>query len=103
MLLYNVTTIVDESIAQEWQEWMLSKHIPDVMNTGLFVKNHFLKVLDSPNEGVTYSAQFIVKSKYDYELYLEKYATELREEVKTLFKEQLVSFRTLMEYVTDDF
>ncbi len=99
MLLYNVTTIVEESVAQKWQDWMIAKHIPDVMNTGLFVSNNFLKVLDSPNEGVTFCAQFIAKNEEDYNNYIENHAPALREEVQQLFNEQLVSFRTLMEYI----
>ena len=99
MLLYNVTTIVEDSIAQKWQDWMQTKHIVDVMNTGLFSSFNFLKVLDSPNEGQTFCAQFITENREAYEEYLQNHAPKLREEAVTLFKEQALSFRTLMEYI----
>lgn len=99
MLIYNVTTIVDDRLASQWQEWMELKHIPDVMRTGLFQSFNFLKVLDSPNEGVTFCTQFIAETQSDYQKYIEEHAPMLREETKALFGENALSFRSLMEYV----
>ena len=62
MLLYNVTLIIEEVSAAAWLQWMQEKHVPEVMATGLFVSNRLLKVVDSPNEGVTYCAQYVVQS-----------------------------------------
>jgi hypothetical protein len=39
MILYNVTVSIDESVEKEWLQWMKEVHIPDVMNTGLFVSS----------------------------------------------------------------
>jgi hypothetical protein len=63
MLLYNVTLIIEEDIAAEWLKWMKEIHIPEVMETGKFVSNRLLKVLDSPNEGVTYCAQYVAETQ----------------------------------------
>ena len=62
MILFNVTIILDDEIQNEWLNWMKTKQIPDVMNTGCFVSNRMLKVVDSPNEGVTYCVQYISDS-----------------------------------------
>ncbi|RYG07973.1 MAG: DUF4286 family protein, partial [Chitinophagaceae bacterium] len=77
MLLYNVTLIIEDSAVEEWLNWMQEKHIPDVLATGKFVSNRLLKVLDSPNEGVTYCAQYVAESLADYEDYQLNFAPAL--------------------------
>jgi len=99
MLLYNVTLIIEDRSEAAWLKWMQEEHIPEVMATGLFVSNRLLKVLDSPNEGVTYCSQYVAQTMEDYETYQAKYAPALGEELNIKFKDKLVSFRTLMEYV----
>ena len=37
MVLYNVTINIDYAVHDEWLDWMKNVHIPDVMNTGLFI------------------------------------------------------------------
>ncbi|WP_442589952.1 DUF4286 family protein [Pedobacter sp. AW31-3R] len=99
MLLYNVTLIIEESTEAAWLQWMQEEHIPKVLATGLFVSNRLLKVVDSPNEGVTYCAQYVVESLADYEAYQLNHAPALQEELNLRFKDRFVAFRTLMEYV----
>ncbi|MGB4775133.1 MAG: DUF4286 family protein [Daejeonella sp.] len=99
MILYNVTVIIDEDIQQEWLNWMRETHIPDVMATELFVSNRILKVLDSPNEGITYCIQYIADSIEKYNEYKEKFSPKLQLEVSQKFDSKLVSFRTVMEFI----
>jgi hypothetical protein len=99
MLLYNVTSIIEEGTASQWLSWMQGEHIPKVMETGKFVSYRLLKVLDSPNEGVTYCAQYIVENMADYQEYQEKFAPGLQAEAFELFETKVIAFRTLMEYI----
>ncbi len=99
MLLYNVTSIVEDAAAERWLKWMLDVHIPQVMATEMFVSYRLLKVMDSPNEGVTYCAQYIAESQENYDNYLDNFAPALRADAGTKFENQVVSFRTLMEYI----
>ena len=48
MLLYNITIILEETAANEWLTWMQGVQIPMLMDTGKFVSNRLLKVVDSP-------------------------------------------------------
>lgn len=100
MLLYNVTVIVEDSSAEAWLQWMQEEHIPKVMATGLFISNRFLRVLDSPNEGVTYCSQYVAENITDYETFQQQFAMALDERLNLLFKNKLVSFSTLMEYIS---
>ena len=63
MILYNVTVNVEDSIHDEWLEWMTKKHIPDVLATGLFTDNKIFRILseDVENEN-TYSIQYFCRS-----------------------------------------
>lgn len=99
MLLYNVTSIIEDATADRWLRWMQESHIPTVMSTGKFVSQRLLKVVDSPNEGVTYCAQYVVENMADYLDYQEIYAPAFQAEAAAIFENQVVSFRTLMEYV----
>lgn len=99
MLLYNVTLIIEDATADEWLQWMQEIHIPEVMATGKFVSNRLLKVLDSPNEGVTYCTQYVVETLADYNDYQENYAPALQADLQSKFENKFVAFRTLMEFV----
>jgi hypothetical protein len=99
MLLYNVTLIIDDTVADAWLTWMLDEHIPRVMSSGKFVSNRLLKVVDSPNEGVTYCAQYVAENMGEYVDYQENYGPAMQLELSEKFGEQIVAFRTLMEYI----
>ena len=36
MLIYNVTINIDESVHDQWLDWMKDKHLPDMLATGKF-------------------------------------------------------------------
>jgi hypothetical protein len=100
MLLYNVTIIIEDSAAEEWLQWMKEIHIPEVMATEKFVSNRLLKVVDSPNEGVTYCVQYVAESIAEYEDYQQNFAHALQADLQTKFENRFVAFRTLMEFVS---
>ncbi|KQM66381.1 hypothetical protein ASE74_08220 [Pedobacter sp. Leaf216] len=99
MFLYNVTLILDEAAAEDWLQWMQDIHIPKVMATELFVSHRLLKVVDSPNEGVTYCAQYVAETLDNYNQYQEIFAPALQAELNERYKNQFVAYRTLMEFV----
>lgn len=99
MLLYNVTLIIEDAVADKWLQWMQETHIPEVMQTGMFVSSRLLKVVDSPNEGVTYCAQYVSENMENYDRYQDEFAPALQADLNERFANQFVAFRTLMEYV----
>lgn len=99
MLLYNVTIIIEESAAEEWLQYMNESHIPEVMATGKFVSNRLLKIIDSPNEGVTYCSQYEVENLAHYEDYQQNHAPALQADLQRKFENKFVAFRSLMEFI----
>ena len=99
MILYNVTIIMDEEIHQDWLNWANTHHINEVMNTGCFVSYRILKVLDSPNEGLTYCIQYIADSLENYNEYIQKYLSRHQAGTPDQFLNKLVNFQTVMEFI----
>jgi hypothetical protein len=100
MLLYNVTVGVDKDIETEWLQWMREKHIPDVLNTGMFVSSKMYKVLHDQDDGtISYSIQYFARSIEHVQQYLEVFAPVLIEEHRRKFHNKHVAFRTLLEEV----
>ena len=98
MYIYNVTVNLDEAIHQEWLNWMKTKHIPDVLNTGCFTGNRILRVL-ADDEGVTYSVQYDFDTMEIYERYQEKFAPALQKEHSDRYSNRFVAYRTLLQKV----
>lgn len=65
----------------------------------MFVSNRLLKVLDSPNEGVTYCTQYVAENQENYNQYQQAYAPALQADLNEKFKNRFVAYRTLMEFV----
>lgn len=100
MIIYNVTTKINVSVADSWLRWMQQEHIPEVMDTGCFSEYRFARLLEQDDtEGPTYTIQYIAESKADYNRYIELYAHSLREKVVKKWQHLFISFRTLMEVV----
>lgn len=63
MILFNLTILTDEGIHEELKSWILKDFIPAVAKDEIFISQSLLKILNSPNEGVTYSLQFIAENQ----------------------------------------
>ena len=102
MIIYNVTSNIQESVHEQWLDWMQHTHIPEVLATGKFTKARLVKVLiDEEMGGVTYSVQFYTESKAMLEKYYEENAPKLREETAKMFGDSVVSFRTELQIICD--
>ncbi|EOR95210.1 hypothetical protein ADIARSV_1698 [Arcticibacter svalbardensis MN12-7] len=94
-----MTIIIEEDIDTEWRNWIKSTFIPKISDTSLFISHRILKVLSSPNEGITYCIQFVAESAAQYDQFVSNHALEIMELHTEKFKNRCVSFSTLMEYV----
>ena len=100
MLLYNVTIKAENNIAEAWLQWMKDEHIPDVINTGCFIKATLCKLLEVDDEdGPTYTVQYHASAYSNYDRYLKEYAGEMRKKVMEKWGNNLVIFRSLMQIV----
>lgn len=102
MIIYNVTVNLDESIHEQWLDWMQNKHIRAMLDTGKFTSARIVKVLvEEEMGGVTYSIQYFSPSKKHLEEYYSEYADELRQEGLQLFADKMLAFRTELEIISE--
>lgn len=100
MIIYNVTVNIDADVHDEWLKWMLEKHIPDVLSTGLFIDSRMSKMLiEEEGEGKTYSIQYTLESMNKMKEYEEKHAPALRDSFIKKYEGKFGIFRTMMEVV----
>ena len=101
MIIYNVTSNIDQGSHEEWLDWMQHTHIPDVLATGKFTKARLVKVLVDEDSGVTYSVQFFTESKATLEKYYQEDAPRLRQLTAAKFGDKVHSFRTELQLICD--
>ena len=100
MIVYNVTTMVSHGIHDLWLTWMKEVHLPEIMATGLFERNQFMRLKEVDEEqGITYAVQFLAPTLEAYQNYISNHAPALRLKGTQKWGDQAVGFRTLMEIV----
>jgi hypothetical protein len=98
MIVYNVTLKLDNSIVEDWLQWMKEEHMPELMSTGLFTGRRLCRLLEQDElEGATYVAQYFCNSINEYNTYIDKYANSMREKGFARFGNKFIAFRTIME------
>ena len=101
MIIYNVTVNVDESINQEWLNW-IKLHIPKVLATGKFIDAKLTKVLiEEEMGGTTYSVQYKALSREALDSYYTNDAERLRNEGLKQFADKMLAFRTELEVIDE--
>jgi len=104
MILYNVTTNIDESVHHQWLQWMQQKHIPEVLATGKFTSARLVRVLvEEELGGLTYAIQYTTDSKETLQRYYDEDAPRLRAEGSRLFGDKMLAFRTELEFISEFF
>lgn len=102
MIIYNVTTNIDNSVHDQWVLWMKETHIPNILATGKFIKAKMCKVMiEEDMGGVTYSVQYTVSSKTILEAYYKENADTLQGEMMRKFPNKYVAFRTELEVISE--
>ncbi|SFU68836.1 protein of unknown function [Pustulibacterium marinum] len=102
MFIYNVTTNIDDSVHQQWLQWMQETHIPDMIATGKFTEAKIVKVLvEEEMGGQTYSVQYTTDSKATLQDFYLNDSDRLKREVLVKFADKIVSFETELQIVSE--
>lgn len=101
MIIYNVTSNIDDSIHDEWLLW-IKDHIPKILATGKFEKAILTKVLvDEEMGGVTYAVQYRCYSREVLDTFYRDDAPAFRAEISRKFGDKLLAFRTELEILDE--
>ena len=101
MIIYSVTISVDNDVQEDWLKWMKETHIPDVMNTGLFIDHQICRLISHQEEdqGTTYNIQYHCAQMADLHKYQSQHAARLQKEHNERYDKKVVAFRTLLEKI----
>lgn len=99
MILYNVTVIIDEDIQDEWLQWMKEVHIPEVMETGMFIENKICRIHAHEEGGKSYSIQYLAPDMETYDRYQQDFAPALQASHNDRYPGKFAAFRTVLEVI----
>ncbi len=103
MILYNETINIDNSVAEEWLQWMTQVHIPAVMHTGYFLRNQICRLIhEVDNGGTTYAVQYTCRNLQDLEEYQRDHEATLQAKHIDRYQGKYVAFSSLLEVVGVD-
>lgn len=99
MIIYNVTLSVDPSIEKEFIPWLKEVHIPEVLETKLFIQAEFFKVIqDVANKtSNSYAVQYRLESWEMFDAYQRKHAKALQQKTLEKYGDKVLAFRTFLE------
>jgi|SRR5690606_21266651 len=102
MYIYNVTVNVEETVHQQWLQWMKETYIPEMLQTNLFTNARMLRVMvDEEMGGITFSVQYYAKDKESLQRYYSEYLDAFKIKERQRFSDQLVSFTTELEVLSE--
>ena len=101
MIIYNVTTNVENSIHDEWLKWMQEVHIPEVMETGMFLESKLCRMISNKEpDGTTYAIKYFCKDMATLHKYEVQFSKPLRDSYKAKYEGKYVVFRSIMEVLS---
>jgi len=101
MLLYNITIKIDHKIQEDWLGWMKENHIPAYLATGLFTEYKFCRILGDEDElGLSYALQLLCPDNKTFQIYQQLHSRRLQKAQADRYSEKYVTFRTIMEVVS---
>ncbi len=102
MIIYNVTVVIEESLEEDWVNWMKTKHIPDVMSTKRFISYKMCRIISNTDDGISYSIQYRCKDMKTLHEYQINEAPELQKEHADRYSGKFAAFRTLLEVIDEN-
>lgn len=97
MIIYNVTTIIEEDIHNEYIQYMESIHLPNIMATGKFDDCYLLRLTEPVTDGITYCAQYVTGNLKNLTDFRENFLPEIQAAIQGKFGNKLVSFTSVLE------
>lgn len=95
MLTYEVTVTVESGLSDEFERYMRSKHIPEILATGCFIRIFFERA-----DSGAFRTRYVGASRVDLERYLRDHAQAFRGDFAEHFPSGAVAQRenwTLVE------
>lgn len=100
MLIYNVTSKVDQRVHATWLKWMENDYLPAQMATKLVVNYQLTRLLNvDDSQGPTYALLLSFNKREDYKSYQIKYLKGFEKAVKEKWGDNVLSFASTLDVV----
>jgi len=99
MILYNITQVVSDEKAQQYIDWLQITYLPLLRNSTYFHDVKLFKIIDSPNEGQSFSLQLFTPSIENIDSFKTSLLNILYEKMQHDFNGHLLIFDTVMQYI----
>lgn len=98
MYILNTTFHADNSVRQNFVDWVRKVYIPAAIGTGLFRDARLLRVLtDNDPEGVSFALQMICESISEARRWHDETATLLRDDMTQRWGDAVMYFTTYLK------
>ena len=101
MIIYNVTVNVENSIVEDWIEWMQDVHIPQMISTGCFTEAKLQKLVLDKQDEKTFAIAYKCFSIKELKKYQTKYASTLQAEHIKRYKDKVLAFPTVLDVIAE--
>ncbi len=100
MIVLNTTFHIDESLHEEFIEYMLQKFIPMSTKSGILSSARLSRIFGSnEDEGLSFAMEFEVADVEQLELWNREESSEVYNSLMEKFNEKIVGFSTVMQTI----
>jgi len=100
MVIYNITSRVDQTIDSAWLNWVNEEMIPAIMNTGCFEAFRKWRLLDQDDsDGKTYALQFHSATEELYNEFIRLHAPAIRQRAIQKWGDKTISFHSALREI----
>lgn len=100
MIIFNTTFHVEESIHNEFIEYMLQIYIPICTKSGLLNSPRLARIFGKEeDEGISYAMEFTAKDLFTFEKWNKEESGNIYTLLMDNFKEKIIGFSTVMQTI----
>ena len=99
MIIYSITFAIDDSIQEEWLQWMKEHYIQSIMNIGIFSDYRFSKTHPVAEVDTAFNIQFRCESLAHLELFEEEHANSFNEKMIEKYRGKFGTFKMVLEEI----
>ncbi|MGB1076490.1 MAG: DUF4286 family protein [Flavobacteriales bacterium] len=101
MVLYNLSIAVLPQQSMEWQDYMRTKHIPEIMSSGCFIQYRICLIPPMHDAEMTFAVQYVAPSEAHFERYKSDFAPALQSDYQKRFGQTTGVFRTVLKIIEE--
>lgn len=102
MIYYNETYHIQDDILQEWLQWMVKTHLPEILRTGYFTQGRVLRIQsDQDMGGYSFAVQLVADSQAILDEYKAEHEARFHQLHLDKYADKALIFRTELQLVCE--